>query len=93
MSSWFTLRLEPRSGSLATATRALAEASIAIESIIGTPESEHGEVHLAVAEADLERAAAALASLGLRAEPGGDGEVLPGDGAGLIGALLVGPRT
>ena len=93
MSHWFTIHLKPTAGSLSAATAALAAANIAVEGIVGSPESEDGVVHLAVAEPSLDRALAALTSVGITASP--DAE--PGAGAsateGLIGAILNGPRT
>ena len=93
MSHWFTIHLKPAAGSLAAATAALAAASIAVEGIVGSPESEDGVVHLSVAEPTLDRAIAALKSAGitvsLEAEPGAGASATEG----MIGAILNGPRT
>ena len=93
MSHWFTIHLKPTAGSLAAATAALAAASIVVEGIVGSPESEDGVVHLSVPETDLDHAVAALKSAGitvsLEAEPGADTSATEG----MIGAILNGPRT
>jgi hypothetical protein len=93
MSHWFTIHLKPTTGSLAAAMAALAAANIAVEGIVGSPESEDGVVHLSVAEAARDRATAALQSVGisvsLEAVPDADASATEG----LIGAILNGPRT
>lgn len=93
MSHWFTIQLTPTAGSLAAASAALATANIAVEGIVGSPESEDGVVHLSVAEPAFDRAIAALKSAGftvsLEAEPGAGASA----SEGMIGAILNGPRT
>jgi len=97
MSIWFTIQLKPVSGSLAAAAAALATAKIAIEGVVGSPESEDGLLHLAVADDALEQAIAALQSAGisvqLNAGGAAGGAVEASDTDGLIGAILNGPRT
>ena len=94
MSAWFSIRLSPRAGSLTAATAALAHAHVAVEAIIGTPESEDGVVHVGVAEGDLARAVQALGEAGISVEPGDGGPAVdPTDGTGLLDALLRGPRS
>ncbi len=101
MSIWFTIQLKPVSGSLAAAAAALATAKIAIEGVVGSPESEDGILHLAVANDALERAIAALQSAGISVQlnAGGAAGGAAGDAVeasdtdGLIGAILNGPRT
>jgi len=93
MSSWFSVRLAPRTGSLAAASAGLAAAGVAIESIIGSPESEDGLTHLAVADGDLQRAVAALKAAGIAIEADEQHAPDSGGDTGLIGALLRGPRS
>jgi len=93
MSTWFTATITPAAGSLTAITSALAAEKIAIEGIVGSPESGDGIVHLAVADREHGRALALLAALGVavQADKGAADE---SDGAdGLIGAILNGPRT
>jgi hypothetical protein len=93
MSTWFTATITPAAGSLAAVTAALAAEKIAIEGIVGSPESGDGVVHLAVAASAHERALAVLAALGVavQLDEGVRGET--GGADGLIGAILNGPRT
>jgi hypothetical protein len=96
MSAWFSITITPAAGSLAAVTSALAAEKIAIEGVVGSPESGDGVVHLAVAESALERALAALGALGalgvsVQLDNGAGAE--PGGADGLIGAILHGPRT
>lgn len=93
MNSWFTIHLKPATGSLAVATAALAAANIAVEGIVGSPESEDGVVHLAVADASLERATAALKSAGVTVSLDPETSDQAGAAEGMIGAILNGPRT
>ena len=97
---WFTVRLAARAGSLAAAASALASADIAIDGIVGNPETGDGEVQIGVASKDLDAAVAALDAAGISTlhdarrphmEPsGGVGEGLE---LGIIGAILRGPRS
>ena len=97
---WFTVRLAARAGSLAAAASALASAGIAIDGIVGNPETGNGEVQIGVASNDLDAAVAALDAAGISTlhdarrphmEPsGGVGEGLE---LGIIGAILRGPRS
>lgn len=93
MSAWFSITIIPAVGSLAAVTTALADSMIAIEGIVGSPESDDGVVHLAVAENAFERARAALEAIGVsvHAESGPGSE--PGEADGPIGAIMPGPRT
>jgi hypothetical protein len=97
MSSWFTVHLKVGVGSLAAVTAALAGAGIAIEGIVGSPESEDGVVHLAVAEAALDRAVVAVKSTGAAVASMTDEVTAEGaqtsSADGMIGAILNGPRT
>lgn len=93
MSTWFTATITPAAGSLTAITSALAAEKIAIEGIVGSPESGDGVVHLAVADREHERALALLAALGVAVQAD-KGAAEESDGAdGLIGAILNGPRT
>ena len=93
MSSWFSVRLAPRTGSLANASAGLAAAGVAIESIIGSPESEDGLTHLAVADGDLQRPITALKAAGIVIAADELNDPEGGADTGLIGALLRGPRS
>ena len=99
MSSWFSLRLAPHPGSLASATAALSAAGIAVEGIVGSPEVGDGEVHIGVADLKLEAAIAALKAAEIEAQldaavPGQaqDASAAEGIELGIIGAILRGPR-
>ena len=93
MSSWFTIHLKPATGSLAAAAAALAAANIAVEGIVGSPESEDGVVHLAVADAWLDRAAATLSAAGVNVSLDAETADHVSAAEGMIGAILNGPRT
>ena len=97
---WFTVRLAPRAGSLAAAASALASAGIAIDGIVGNPETGDGEVQIGVASNDLEAAIAALKAAGISArhdvvqlDPESIGDAGQGLELGIIGAILRGPRS
>jgi hypothetical protein len=95
MSTWFTVLVTPQFGSLADVAAALASAGIPVEGIMGAPESD-GSLHLAVPDAQLQSAIAALTALGLHpiteaSDPTGEAGA-PLD-AGIIGAILRGPRS
>lgn len=95
MSAWFTVAVSPKVGSLAAVTAALASAGIAVEGIMGAPEVD-GSLHLGVPDAQLPAAIAALTTLGLHpiteeSDPTGEAGA-PLD-AGIIGAILRGPRS
>ena len=95
MSAWFTVAVSPKVGSLAAVTAALASAGIAVEGVMGAPELD-GSLHLGVPESQLPAAVAALTGLGLHpvtesSDPTGEA-VAPLD-AGIIGAILRGPRS
>ncbi len=95
MSGWFTVAVSPKVGSLAAVTSALAAAGIPVDGIMGAPESD-GSLHLGVPDAQLQTAIAALTALGLHpiteeSDPTGE-EGAPLD-AGIIGAILRGPRS
>jgi len=95
MSAWFTVAVSPKAGSLAAVTAALASAGIPVEGIMGAPEID-GSLHLAVPDAQLPAAIATLTALGLRpiteeSDPT-DEAGAPLD-AGIIGAILRGPRS
>jgi len=95
MSAWFTVAVSPKVGSLAAVAAALASASIAVEGIMGAPEAD-GSLHLAVPDAQLQAAIAALTALGLNpiAEASDQaGEAGAPLDAGIIGAILRGPRS
>lgn len=97
---WFSARLAARPGSLAAAATALADAGIAVEGIVGSPEGGDGEVQIGVAAAQLDAAVMALNAAGVstqhdvvapQLEPtGAAGEGLE---LGIIGAILRGPRS
>jgi hypothetical protein len=95
MSAWFTVSISPSVGSLAAAISALASAGIAVEGIMGAPEVD-GSLHLGVPAAQLPAAIATLTALGLRplTEESAPSDVAgaPLD-AGIIGAILRGPRS
>ena len=93
MSAWFSITITPAVGSLAAVASALAAEKIAIEGVVGSPESGDGVVHLAVAESALDRALAALGALGVSAQLDNGAGAEPGGADGLIGAILHGPRT
>jgi len=93
MSAWFSIMITPAAGSLAAVTSALATEKIAIEGVVGSPESGDGVVHLAVAESALERALAALGALGVSVQLDSGAGAEPGGADELIGAILHGPRT
>ena len=95
MSAWFTVAVSPKVGSLAAVTAALASAGIAVEGVMGAPEVD-GSLHLGVPDAQLPAAIATLAALGLHpiteeSDPTGEAGA-PLD-AGIIGAILRGPRS
>jgi aspartokinase len=95
MSAWFTVAVSPKVGSLAAVTSALAAAGIPVDGIMGAPESD-GSLHLGVPDAQLQTAIAALTALGLQpvteeSDPTGEAGA-PLD-AGIIGAILRGPRS
>ena len=92
---WFTVRLAARAGSLAAAASALASAGIAIDGIVGNPETGNGEVQIGVASNDLEAAIAALKAAGISArhdvvqlDPESIGDAGQGLELGIIGAIL-----
>lgn len=95
MSAWFTVAISPKVGSLAAVSAALATAGIAVEGIMGEPELD-GSLHLAVPDAQVQAATAALTAIGLHpiidasGPTGGAGAPLD---AGIIGAILRGPRS
>lgn len=98
MSSWFSLRLTARAGSLATAAAALSAAGIAIEGIVGSPEAGDGEVHIGIDARTLDAAVAALTGAGIQVQldAAAPGQLLGADSAegvelGIIGAILRGP--
>jgi hypothetical protein len=93
MSSWFTIHLKPAPGSLAAATAALAAAKIAVEGIVGSPESEDGVVHLAVADASLDRATTTLTAAGINVSLDAETADHASAAEGMIGAILNGTRT
>lgn len=93
MSTWFSITVTPAAGSLAAVTSALAAEKIAIDGIVGSPESGDGVVHLAVAESALDRALAAIGAIGVSVQLDSGAEPEPGGADGLIGAILHGPRT
>jgi hypothetical protein len=95
MSAWFTVAVSPKVGSLAAVTAALATAGIPVDGIMGAPEVD-GSLHLGVPDVHLSAAIAALAALGLQpiteaSDPSGEAGA-PLD-AGIIGAILRGPRS
>lgn len=95
MSAWFTVAVSPKVGSLAAVTAALASAGVAVEGVMGAPELD-GSIHLGVPESQLPAAVAALTALGLHpvtesSDPTGEAGA-PLD-AGIIGAILRGPRS
>lgn len=95
MSAWFTVAVSPNVGSLAAVTSALAAAGIPVDGIIGAPESD-GSLHLGVPDEQLQAAITALTALGLYpitegSDPTGEAGA-PLD-AGIIGAILRGPRS
>lgn len=95
MSAWFTVAVSPKVGGLAAVTTALASAGIPVEGIMGAPETD-GSLHLGVPDAQLPAALSALTALGLR--PITDGSDLASEAgapldAGIIGAILRGPRS
>jgi len=95
MSAWFTVAVSPKVGSLAAVTAALASAGIAVEGVMGAPEVD-GSLHLGVPDAQLPAAIAALTAIGLHpiteeSDPTGEAGA-PLD-AGIIGAILRGPRS
>ncbi|MBU6255845.1 MAG: hypothetical protein KGN04_00225 [Chloroflexi bacterium] len=95
MSAWFTVTITPQVGSLAAVISALATANIAVEGVMGAPEAD-GSLHLGVPEAQLEGALRIVQALGLHpiseaADPTGEAAA-PLD-AGIIGAILRGPRS
>lgn len=95
MSAWFTVAVSPQVGSLAAVTAALASAGIAVEGIMGAPESD-GSLHVGVPEAQLPAAVSALTALGLHpVTEGSDATDVAGAplDAGIIGAILRGPRS
>jgi len=95
MSAWFTVAVSPRVGSLAAVTTALAAAGIAVDGIMGAPEAD-GSLHLGVPDAQLVAAIAALTALGLQPiteESDPTGETGAPLDAGIIGAILRGPRS
>lgn len=95
MDAWFTVELSPKAGSLAAVTSALAEVGIAVHGIMGAPELD-GSLHLAVSDEQLAAAITALTVLGLRPITE-DSEATTEAGApldaGIIGAILRGPRS
>jgi hypothetical protein len=93
MSAWFSIMIAPAAGSFTAVTSALAAEKIAIEGVVGSPESGDGVVHLAVAESALERALAAIGALGVAVQLEDGAGAEPGGADGLIGAFLHGPRT
>lgn len=93
MSTWFSITLAPVPGSLAAVGSALAAEGIAVEGIVGSPESGDGVVHLAVEETHRDRAVAALATLGVTARLDEGAHVEASGVESLIGAILNGPRT
>jgi hypothetical protein len=95
MSAWFTVAVSPKVGSLAAVAAVLATAGITVDGIMGAPESD-GSLHLAVPDVQLQAAIAALTALGLQpiteeSDPTGEAGA-PLD-AGIIGAILRGPRS
>lgn len=95
MSAWFTVAVSPKVGSFAAVTAALASAGVTVEGVMGAPELD-GSLHLGVPESQLPAAVAALTALGLHpvtesSDPAGEAGA-PLD-AGIIGAILRGPRS
>lgn len=95
MSAWFTVTVSPKVGGLATVSAALASAGIPVEGIMGAPEAD-GSLHIGVPEVQLPAAISALTALGLHpiteeSDPTGEASA-PLD-AGIIGAILRGPRS
>jgi hypothetical protein len=93
MSTWFSITMSTTPGSLAVITAALADEKIAIEGLVGSPESGEGVVHLAVADDARERALVRLAALGVSVHVDEGSEMGSSGADGLIGAILNGPRT
>lgn len=98
MSSWFSIRLAARPGSLAAALSLLAAAEIAVEGIVGSPEAGDGEVHLGVDASRADAAIATLRTAGITAHHDANAPLPDAHDAGeagielgIIGAILRGP--
>jgi len=87
MSTWFTVRLDDRPGSLARAAAALGDRGINITGIVGVAEDTDGELMLTTSDPTGTREA--LAALGIAFEehdPTGAPEAVADRARGLAGA-------